>query len=230
VRQALKTKDEKHLSEEQKLVVRHLTPIEAQLRMIDETTATFKHAPYFHLGRFGDHFVSFRVRTGEGDLADPAAMAHVQAQLAKDYPDVTIRPDATDPHVFARFESVDEAGRFEKALREMQKQGWLMQPGVKDKNNEDLGSIIAGSRNDVISGYHTAGPNWLSRVVESIQAEDYDDMTKERMVAHVRSLYLDSLPDSAAIKVKQKREGRPGWHADMMRSFAHRMRIGANPM
>lgn len=228
VRRALRTKEDKDLSDEQKKIARHLSPLEAQMRMVNETAATFEHAPYFHLGRFGDHFVSFRVRTGEDNLADPAAMTHVQAALAKAFPKITIRSDATDPHVFARFESVGEQQEFEKAIREMQKQGWLMQPGVKDKNNQDLGEIVSGSRNDVISGYHTAGPNWLTRVVESIQAEDYDDATKEHMVAHVRSLYLDSLPDNAAIKVKQKREGRPGWDADMMRSYAHRMRIGSN--
>jgi hypothetical protein len=228
VRRALKTREDKGLTEDERTIVRHLSPLEVQLRQVAETTATFDHAPYFHLGRFGDHFVSFRVRTGEGELADPVAMEHVQRELAKKYPDITIRSDATDPHVFARFESADEAGQFEKDLRDMQKQGWLMQPGVKDKNNQDLGEIVAGSRNDVISGYHTAGPNWLTRVVESIQSLGYDDATEERMIADMRALYLDSLPDNAAIKVKQKREGRPGWSADLMRSYAHRMRIGSN--
>ena len=228
VRRALRTKEDKSLSDAEKKIVRHLSPLEAQMRMVNETVATFAHAPYFHLGRFGDHFVSFRVRTGEDNLADPAAMEQVQRELATAFPKITIRSDATDPHVFARFESVGEQQEFVRVIRKMQEQGWLMQPGVKDEKNKDLGEIVAGSRNEVISGYHTAGPNWLSRVVESIQAADFDDATADRMIAHVRSLYLDSLPDSAAIKVKQKREGRPGWDADMMRSYAHRMRIGSN--
>lgn len=227
IKAQLRTRTET-LNDEQKKIVRHLTPLEAQLRMSNETTETFKHAPYFHLGRFGDHFVSFRVRADEGDQADPKAMAHVQQVLAKEFPDVAIRSDATDPHVFARFESVDQAAAFEERARALQKEGWLMQPGTKDKNNEDYGLIRRGKKQEIIAGYHTAGPNWLSRVVESIQAEGFDDEVTKQMVAHVRSMYLDSLPDTAAIKVKQRREGRPGWHKDMVRNYAHRMRVGSN--
>lgn len=228
IRAALRTHSTAQLNDEQKKIVRHLTPLEAQLRMVGETTESFKHAPYFHLGRFGDEFVSFRVRMGADEQADPAAMLHVQKVLADKFPDVSIRADATDPHVFARFESIGQATAFENTLQELQQQGWLMQPGTKDKNNEDLGEIKRGSKKEIIAGYHTAGPNWLSRVVESIQAEGFDEDVTQQMVAHVRSLYLDSLPDTSAIKVKQKREGRPGWYKDMIRNYAHRMRVGSN--
>lgn len=227
IRAQLRTRTEA-LTEDQKKVVRHLSPLEAQLRMASDTVETFKHAPYFHLGRFGDEFVSFRVRADKDGVADPAAMTHVQQVLAKEFPDVAIRSDATDPHVFARFESVDQAAAFEERARVLQKEGWLMQEGASDKGNKDLGAIDRGSRQEIIAGYHTAGPNWLSRVVESIQAEGFDDAVTKQMVAHVRSMYLDSLPDTAAIKVKQRREGRPGWHKDMMRNYAHRMRVGSN--
>ena len=227
IRAQLRTRTEA-LTEDQKKVVRHLSPLEAQLRMASDTVETFKHAPYFHLGRFGDEFVSFRVRADKDGVADPAAMTHVQQVLAKEFPDVAIRSDATDPHVFARFESVDQAAAFKARAEALQKEGWLMQLGVKDKNDKDLGEIRQGTKQEIIAGYHTAGPNWLSRVVESIQAEGFDDAVTKQMVAHVRSLYLDSLPDTAAIKVKQKREGRPGWHKDMMRNYAHRMRVGSN--
>lgn len=227
IRAQLRTRTET-LTDDQKKILRHLSPLEAQLRMTGETTETFKHAPYFHLGRFGDQFVSFRVRADKEGQADPKAMAHVQQVLAKEFPDVAIRTDATDPHIFARFESVDQADAFRERAYALQKEGWLMQEGTKDKNNEDLGKIRHGKRQEIIAGYHTAGPNWLSRVVESIQAEGFDDDITKQMVAHVRSMYLDSLPDTAAIKVKQRREGRPGWHRDMMRNYAHRMRVGSN--
>ena len=224
IRAQLRTHSNK-LSDDDRKIVRHLTPLEAQLRTVSDTVETFKHAPYFHLGRFGDDFVSFRVRN-DGVTADPAAMSHVQRVLADKFPKITIRTDATDPHVFARFENVTEAQAFEQELFKLQEQGWLMQEGVKDQGNKDLGKIVRGTRATVIENH--AGPQWLEMVVESIQAEGYDPEIEAQMVAHVRSLYIDSLPDSAAIKVKLRREGRPGWHSDMLRNYAHRMRVGSN--
>lgn len=213
------------LSDAERKIVRHLTPLEAQLRTVSDTVATFKHAPYFHLGRFGDDFVSFRVRN-DGTYADPEAMAHVQKVLAERFPKITIRTDATDPHVFARFENVTEAREFEQELFKLQKQGWLMQEGVKDTGKKDLGKIVRGTRATIVE--QNAGPQWLEMVVESIQAEGYDPEIEQQMIAHVRALYIDSLPDTAAIKVKLHREGRPGWHSDMLRNYAHRMRVGSN--
>ncbi len=228
VRQALSAQDHGKLTDAQQKIVNHLNPLEAQLRTIRETNATLAQAPYFHLGRFGDYFVSFRVRTGVDEQADPVAMAHVQKVLGTQFSDVTIRPDATDPHVFARFENSGTADAFGNLAIQLQRDGWLMKEGAKDKNNQDLGAIKRGVRSEIIGGYHTTGPNWLSRVIESIQAEDYDDATKAQIVANVRSLYLDSLPDTASIKFKQRREGRPGWSGDMMRAYAFRMRTGTN--
>jgi hypothetical protein len=228
IRAQLRTRTDK-LSDEQKKILRHLSPLEAQLRVAEETTQTIKQAPYFHLGRFGDHIVTFRVRTGENATqADPRAMAHVQAVLAKEFPDISIRTDATDPHIFARFESAGQAAAYWERAQKLQAEGWLMPKGFKDKNNKDLGAIQQFTRQDVIAGYHTAGPNWLARVVEGIQAEGFDDDVTKQMVASVRSMYLDALPDTASIKVKQRREGVPGWQRDMIRNYAHRMRIGAN--
>lgn len=228
IRAQLRTRTDK-MSDEQKKILRHLSPLEAQLRVAAETTETIKQAPYFHLGRFGDHIVSFRVRTGEdATQADPKAMAHVQAVLAKEFPDISIRSDATDPHVFARFESAGQAAAYWERAQQLQAEGWLMPAGFKDKNNKDLGAIQQFTRQDVIAGYHTAGPNWLARVVEGIQAEGFDDDVTKQMVASVRSMYLDALPDTASIKVKQRREGVPGWQKDMIRNYAHRMRVGAN--
>lgn len=224
IRAQLRTHSSK-LSDDQRKVVRHLTPLEAQLRTVSDTVETFKHAPYFHLGRFGDDFVSFRVRN-DGTYADPAAMAHVQKVLGEKFPRITIRTDATDPHVFARFENVTEAQAFEQELFALQEQGWLMQEGTKDQGNKDLGKIVRGTRATVVENH--AGPQWLEMVVESIQAEGYEPEIEAQMVAHVRSLYIDSLPDTAAIKVKLRREGRPGWHSDMLRNYAHRMRVGSN--
>lgn len=224
IRAQLRTHSNK-LSDDDRKIVRHLTPLEAQLRTVSDTVETFQHAPYFHLGRFGDEFVSFRVRN-DGVTADPAAMEHVQRVLAEKFPQITIRADATDPHVFARFENVTEAQNFEKVLFELQDQGWLMPEGTKDQGNKDLGKIVRGSRATVTENH--AGPQWLEMVVESIQAEGYDPEIERQMVAHVRSLYIDSLPDTAAIKVKLRREGRPGWHSGMLRNYAHRMRVGSN--
>lgn len=224
IRAQLRTHSGK-LSDSDRKIVRHLTPLEAQLRTVSDTVETFKHAPYFHLGRFGDDFVSFRVRN-DGVTADPAAMAHVQRVLAEQFPGIVIRTDATDPHVFARFENVTEAQAFEQELFKLQEQGWLMQEGVKEQGNKDLGKIMRGTRATAIENH--AGPQWLEMVVESIKAEGYDPEIEAQMVAHVRSLYIDSLPDTAAIKVKMRREGRPGWHSDMLRNYAHRMRVGSN--
>ena len=214
----------------QREVVRHLSPLEAQLEIIKEGLKGLAKAPYFHLGRFGDYFVGAKVRVTEDGKVDVAAMRHVAEVLGDKFPDVSIRGDSTDPAIIARFESVEAAQTFQDMMEQLGRDGFLQQ-------DEKGASTVAGVRSQVQS--KAINPEWLNRAIESIRAEDYatDDSPEglqegrriaDRLIANLRSTYLESLPDLSTAKVLAHRVGRQGFSADMVRSYAHRMRVASN--
>jgi len=213
----------------QAATVKHLMPLEAQLVGIQKGLTAIGQAPYFHMGRFGDFFVAFKVKAdGEGQ-ADPRAMQAVYAALHARFPDIVLRSDGLDPNVFARFESSAQAEQFKKAVQELQRQGHIPPVGTLAKDGKtDLGTIFAGPREGAFGEPQRVGPEMLHRILESIQDDDYEPGVAARLRADMQALYLDSLPDTSAVKFLQRRKGRPGFAADMLRSYAHRMYSGSS--
>lgn len=213
----------------QAATVKHLMPLEAQLVGIQKGLTAIGQAPYFHMGRFGDFFVAFKVKAdGEGQ-ADPRAMQAVYAALHARFPDIVLRSDGLDPNVFARFESSAQAEQFKKAVQELQRQGHIPPVGTLTKDGKtDLGTIFAGPREGAFGEPQRVGPEMLHRILESIQDDDYEPGVAARLRADMQALYLDSLPDTSAVKFLQRRKGRQGFAADMLRSYAHRMYSGSS--
>jgi hypothetical protein len=217
---------EAQLTAEQKQIVRRLSPLEAQVKIIADGLAKIAKAPYFHLGRFGDYFISTKVRLGEDGKADPVAMKQVAETLGKAFPEINVRMDATDPIIVTRFESVDTAQSFITALKELQAQGLLQQ----DINEA---AYVKGVKSQVRGKPVT--PEWLQQAIEGIHAEDYGDASDggegqriaDQLISDLRRMYLESLPDLSSAKVMAQRTGRQGYSTDMVRSFAHRMRVAS---
>lgn len=210
----------------------HLSPIELQISAIHEAVAGMQKAPYFHLGRYGDYFGSATVRKINGQ-ADPAALKHIAEALEKaGFDDVQISTDNTKPKIALRFDTLDQAKRFQKLTQDLQKQGWL------DKNEEiKVGPRSRGDNFGVADGL----PDFVQRYVQSIEAspvyvpdEGMDgkeraqlEKAKQDAVRLAIDTWLEQQPDSSISKVLVKRHTVPGYNKDMVRNFAHRWRVGS---
>lgn len=210
----------------------HLSPIELQVSAIHEALAGMQKAPYFHLGRFGDYFGSAVVRKLDGQ-ADPAALKHIGETLEKNgFDDVQISTDNTRPKIALRFDSLDQAKRFQKLMQDLQRQGWL------DSQSEiKVGPRSRGDNFGVADGL----PDFVQRYIQSIEAspvyvpdEGMDakeraalEKSKQDAVRLAIDTWLEQQPDSSISKVLVKRYTVPGYNKDMVRNFAHRWRVGS---
>jgi hypothetical protein len=224
-------------SSEQKTQAMRLEPIELRIKSIQQSLAAMRNAPYFHLGRHGEHFVSFTLRLGEDKkTVDQRAIDHAGKVIeAAGFKNVEISRDSTKPNVYIRVETIEARHQLEKIVRGLQKQGWL-------KPESEIKAAPRNSAGDV--GTADSAPAWLERYIELLQAspmfEPTDDMSdkdkaalsarKAQMVSHARELWLDMLPDTAIAKVMVHRNSVPGFDKDMIRNFAFRYQVGVNSL
>ena len=221
---------------EQRMQSMRLEPIEMRIRSIRESLNAMRDAPYFHLGRHGDHFVAFTLRVGEDKNVDPAAIDHAGKVIsAAGFKHIEISRDSTRPNVYIRVETIEARQQLEKIVRQMQKDGWL-------KPDSEIKAAPRSSASDTGTADHA--PAWLDRYIELLQAspmfEPTDNMTdsekeqlaakKAQMVSHARELWLDMLPDTAIAKIMVHRNAVPGFDKDMIRNFAFRFQVGVNSL
>jgi hypothetical protein len=222
---------------EQKLQSMRLEPIELRIKSIRESLNAMRDAPYFHLGRHGEHFVAFTLRLGEDKkTVDPAAIEHA-GKLINDagFDHIEISRDSTRPNVYVRVETIEARHQLEALARKLQKGGWLKPDSdIKAAPRSDSGN----------TGTADKAPAWLERYIELLQAspmfEPTDNMTADekgqlaarraQMVSHARELWLDMLPDTAIAKVMVHRNSVPGFDKDMIRNFAFRFQVGVNSL
>jgi hypothetical protein len=211
----------------------HLSPIEARIDAIHTALARMREAPYFHLGRFGDHFVSGVIRKTEAGVADPKAVQHVADQLAKLGVAAQISTDNTRPRIMVRLDTVDARERLKVLMQDMQKQGWL-----------DKEDIKAGPRTQANNfGVQDSMPDYVLSYVESIKASpmfaiDKATMSKDQIAeinAHKAATvqlaldtWLEHQPDNSIARMLAPRETIQGNHPDMIRNFAQRYQVGAS--
>ena len=221
---------------EQRVTAMRLEPIEMRIRSIRESLNAMRNAPYFHLGRHGDHFVSFTLRTGENGLVDQDAIDRAGKVIqAAGYKNIEISRDQTRPKVYIRVDTIEARKELETIVRKLQKDGWL-------KPDSEIKAAPRSSSGDTGTADHA--PAWLERYIELLQAspmfEPTDDMSakdketlsakKAQMVSHARELWLDMLPDTAIAKVMVHRNSVPGFDKDMIRNFAFRFQVGVNSL
>jgi hypothetical protein len=126
-----------------------------------------------------------------------------------------------DPVVFARFESADQADAFRKTVQALEREGLL------HTDEKEPTSIVFGKRSEVIDKFGQLGPRWLSHVIENINLDNFEEDVGQQIKNRLMQVYIDSLPDTSAAKAMLYRKGRPGFNADMVRSYAHRMRMAS---
>jgi len=199
-----------------------ISPLKRRMSSISQSINAMEQSPYFHLGRFGDYFVAFSVRKNADGGVDMDAMDRVARALeAVGITSVRISSDATDKrNVFMRFETIEQQEIAKKAVMAMQRAGLL---DTSKKATPKAGNIR--NEEDVLQ---MDQPLWLDRYIQTLQASDaFEPDVRAKMVANAREVWLDMLPDTALSKVMVNRESVPGYNKDMIRNFAHRMRVGA---
>jgi hypothetical protein len=211
-----------------------LSPVEQMMVAVREHMAAMQRAPYFHLGRFGDHFVSFEIKK-KGNLVDKDALNKVADALeAAGHSDISISRESTQSNVYIRTPSATSREAIKKLALELKKQG-LLEPDTK---------ILGGLRASSANVERGANADSLNKLVRAIEASPIfqvtDDMTKEEKAdinyrleqtkATMREIWLDSLPDTSMAKVMTRRNAVLGYSRDMFRAYAFRAQISAKSL
>lgn len=225
-----------------------LRPLRAQANMAKVAMERMEQAPYFHLGRTGDYFVSFAMRTirpqaGKPRVVDPVAMDKVAEALEQaGIVGVEMSRDSTRPNAYMRFESQEAADAAYKVVLALQQQGYIQREGeVLNAPGEAESVGIAPRKGKRTSEAPVSvSPRWVQRIITDIESSTAfqisDDMTPEQkdeirkhrdqMVRKVREIAIDMLPDMSITKVLTQRKAVPGYNRDMIQNFAQRMQIG----
>ena len=209
----------------------YLTPLELKIKAVHEALARSGQAPYFHLGRFGDHFVAFGVAVGEDGLVRTDALEAVaEALKAEGIEDAQISTDNTKPRVMLRVENKDTRVRLARLALDLAAKGFVDRDSVKD------GPRMQANNFGVADGV----PSFVARLINSIETADRYKPTPEMSdkaraaleqrkadeIQAVMDAWLESQPDTAISKVLTKRYTVAGYNPDMVRNWAHRLRVG----
>lgn len=217
-----------HSAAERDKANRILKPLKGLHDSTVETMKVMQQSPNFHLGRFGDYMVTFKIKNDKG-VADPEAKIRVAAAMDAAGVQAQLSPENRNPTVFVRVETQEQAENLRKLAIKMQDRGW-----ADAEYAPKAGLRTEDKFNDVMN------PKWLAQYIQVLQSEMFDDegldgeaaaqavKNRKDMVSHARELYLNMLPDNAMAKVLTQRKNISGYSKDMMRSFAFRHQIGMN--
>lgn len=208
--------------------------LRSQLKTIAINRNAMKQYPYFHLGRFGKFFATFRlatVRQADGKLvADPRAVeAAAEALHNLGYDNVVVKESPEGAVVFIRTEARADADRIAAMALELQTQGFVAQGSAPKSGEVDPLQELSQSDKSTVEAIIAE-----VRAANAPQAGE-DEATQaarqryvDRAVADIQAAYLARLPDASVAKVLARRKGRAGFDKNMMRSFAQRMQIAGN--
>jgi hypothetical protein len=215
-------------------ITRRVMPLTRQMQTINQVLNAMNEVPYFHLARFGNHFVAFTLReTEDGDVDPRAQSALIKRLIAAGFEGVQITRESQRSNVYIRVENADQREELFKLALNMQKEGILMKG---DKKYD----VIRGERGS--EALANLMPEHYKRFLEAVKAsfeppEGMPETEKKRLAATgakvisaMQELYLDMLPDTSVNKVTVRREDVPGYAADMMRGMAFRMQVGTNAL
>jgi hypothetical protein len=190
-------------------------PLSDAVEHVESVLNTMQEAPYFHIGRDGDHFVAMKLI----DAADPTRLTprvatRLQQELtAAGFSDLVINQHVDNSQVFMRVDNRDQAERLLEIAKKLEKEG------------------IAG---DVLSGlidekFNKVVPGWMERLVAGVGHDtNFDDETRAVVQRELRRIQLDMMP--ARRLVWQPRQNVQGFSGDMFGSQGRYARITANAL
>ena len=207
--------------------------IQEQLKKSRREIKEMERYPYFHMGRAGKYFVSFRLPTiTESGVKrpDPRAVEAVASALHElGLSNIAMNETAEGPIVFIRNDSLAVVQR----IREMAVQ--LAARGAVDPRRPIVADEVAPLQELPESARETV--RVLTQELESMyapSAQDPPDVIAQKRAyidrarQDLQTALLARLPDQSTAKVMAHRKFRMGYDKDFLQAFAQRMQIAAN--
>lgn len=198
-------------------------------KLTDQIFAERNHmeqAPYFHLGRFGDYAVAFKIQPLADGSLEPANIQRIQDRLtAGNFPAVISA--ATDKsQVFIRVETADQMNSLRTLVDQMAGEGWVQK-----------GSVLSDVLTKIDPRMTSNSEKLMQRMIEEVRASGLWDTgdpevadQREKMEKFIRQFTIDMMPDMSLGRVMTPRKNIPGYSPDMLRSFAHRVGVGGQSL
>jgi hypothetical protein len=95
------------------------------VKMIQQQDERMQQAPYFHVGRFGDYFASYRVKLDDKGNVSQAMLQQMAKAIEAAGMKLSVPVETTVDRMFFRFETQDEAIRFEELMKQFEKKGFI---------------------------------------------------------------------------------------------------------
>jgi hypothetical protein len=193
-----------------------------QAKFAEHTAAEDKRAPYVHLGRTGDNFVSMYIRTLANGAPDPAAIRELQQMMSKDYGDVSMNQLSSQGHVFMRFKSSQDAAGMLDIANAAKAKGLLDADPEKEISS---GAVNSQEMQDV-------APKFVQEFVSSAEAHPMikamTDEQKGQFLREMRALAMDVLPDNSIKKLMAEKQSIQGYSTDMTRNAMFSSSVTSN--
>lgn len=186
-----------------------------RINQITNTMAQLDQAPYFHLGRFGDFFVSFKTE-------DATKLRRAADQLRR----------AGFKYVINDLSNAtDQEGNLRVYMRVENRQAWKnLSDAVAQLEKVGLAHTVLRGQRDVDSFPSELTPHRFEKLIANINASDLPQDVKNDTITRIRGLSVDMLPETAIGRMLAEREDVPGFDPDMIRAFDFRMMSGINAL
>ena len=172
----------------------------------------YRQAPYFHLGRSGDHGIKFKLSLTPDGLVDKAAANRVvKALVDANFDDFEISPLGTDPNVFLMVQHEDQRKDIAKILQGMVTTGEIQRDTLTD------GPLVEGQKIN-------NAPQIVQEIINRIAAADTDDpdvQQQNSQTMRVLSKFAtDMLAENDARKSLIRRKNIEGFDKNIIGSMA----------
>lgn len=189
----------------------HIDNIGKRILGIQSAVRQLEDAPYFHLGRYGDYFVGWKVPS-------PEALGRIGEALDKKGFKGVISDGTDKLRVYMRMETEAAQTQLNDLLRDLEKKG-LVEPETIRVGRRTKENFAGGFQ-----------PQWANQMIASIEGSALPADVAEMTINSLRGYSVDLMPEMSLARVMTHREGVPGYDPDMMRSFDWRGQVGINAL
>lgn len=213
-----------------KAIADRVSPLATLIKDLRGARGLLDQAPYFHLGRDGDFFVSGHLN----DKVTPGQLDRFQ-EILKDegFNDIALNHGVGQSTVFVKTDTPDRMESLARAFDRAKKEGILAPDKAISAGKPEEPNILAN-----------IAPSWVTRMLEHVRTSNAftppDGASEEVKASYnharleyenqARRMLLNLLPQNAYAKVRQKRERVQGYNLNMVQSFAQRAAIGSHYM
>lgn len=208
-----------------------VSPLIDLINDIRSSVQAADQAPNFHLGRFGDYFVSGHLVADPKGQIDARKLELLSTRLnAAGFGDVGLNQFADKSSLFMRVDNADNMARLHQVILKAQADGLLSKDQAVARGGVDDMSTLKG-----------AMPVYMQKMLESVRASkafgseegegphaNVMRTARAQLLTELQRQYMNLLPEASVKKVLQQRGNISGYTTDMLRNFAQRSHVTAN--